>query len=91
MKYDLVILVFLVHSLHLLMGHWNYLFHQIRHHFTQLSHKCLNFSPAFIFSVFVTVSQQCVNSQSQTVTCMYWSMYLFKASSQYCGRHLFPN
>lgn len=40
MKYDLVILVFLVHSLHFLMGPWNYLFHQIRHHFTQLSHEC---------------------------------------------------
>lgn len=36
----------------------------------------------------VTVSEQCVNSQSQTVTRVYRGMYLFKGSSRYRGRHL---
>lgn len=37
------------------------------------------------------MSEQCVNSQSQTVLCMRWAMYLFKDGSQYRGRHLFLN
>lgn len=40
---------------------------------------------------FLSLSDQCVNSQSQTVTCMYSVSYLFKDYSQYFGRQLVLN